>query len=51
VPEGPQYGIHPGVRPDHGPGLEQPGNYILRPAGPEDHNLDEMRALLHKFIQ
>ena len=51
VSDGPQYGSHPGVRPDHGPGLEQPGNYILRPAGSEGHNLDEMRALLNTFIQ
>jgi hypothetical protein len=51
VPEGPQYGSHPGVRPDHGPGLEQPWNYIVRPAGPEGPNLHEMRALLHTFIQ
>jgi len=51
VPQGPQYGSHPGVRPDHGPGMEQPWNYIVRPAGPEGPNLDEMRALLHTFIQ
>jgi len=51
VPHGPGYPSHPGVRPDHGPGLEQPWNYIVRPAGPEGPNLDEMRALLHTCIQ
>jgi hypothetical protein len=51
VPDGPQYERHPGIRPHHGPGLEQPGAYILRPAGPHDHNLHEMRALLCTFIQ
>jgi hypothetical protein len=51
VPKGPQYGSHPGVRPDDGPGQCQPGAYIVRPAGPEGHNLSEMRALLHTFIQ
>lgn len=47
-PDGPTYQIHPGIRGGRGPGMEQPGSYVMRPHGPDGHTLAEMRTLLQQ---